>query len=51
MAQNQSLEADLEGIAQSAAEDFQPRKRAIPTCSDCHIIGHNRRQCPNRVTN
>jgi hypothetical protein len=28
-----------------------PRVRAPPRCSDCHIIGHKRLQCPNRVPN
>ena len=25
--------------------------RAPPRCSDCHIIGHKRNQCPNRNKN
>ena len=28
--------------------DEQPRLRRPPKCSDCGIIGHNRRQCTNR---
>ncbi|KAI9041941.1 Pogo transposable element [Aspergillus affinis] len=27
----------------------RPRVRAPPRCSDCHILGHRRLQCPNRV--
>ncbi|KAI9045201.1 Pogo transposable element [Aspergillus affinis] len=29
----------------------RPRVRAPPRCSDCHILGHRRSQCPNRVPN
>jgi hypothetical protein len=34
------LARDLDGL---------PRQRAPHTCSNCHIIGHNRRNCPNTV--
>jgi hypothetical protein len=27
----------------------QPPSRAPPRCSDCHILGHRRNQCPNRT--
>lgn len=27
------------------------RVRAPPRCSDCHIIGHRRLQCPNHYSN
>ena len=29
----------------------QRHTRAPPSCSDCHIIGHRRLQCPNRNGN
>src|SRR5271156_175661 len=38
------LAADL-----ASMEDELPRRRAPPTCSNCNIIGHNRRRCPNRT--
>ena len=31
-----------------ASAASQPSVRAPPRCSDCHIIGHKRLQCPNR---
>jgi hypothetical protein len=49
--QNQALEGDPGPSTQSAAETFQPRKRAPPTCSNCHTMGHRRLQCPNNVSN
>jgi hypothetical protein len=45
--QNEALEGDPGPSTRSAAETSQPRKRAPPTCSNCHIMGHNRLQCPN----
>ncbi|EED12237.1 conserved hypothetical protein [Talaromyces stipitatus ATCC 10500] len=33
-----------------SVEDGLPRRRAPPTCSDCHRISHTRRQCPNRTS-
>jgi hypothetical protein len=32
---------------ESTAEASQPKKRAPPTCSDCHTVGHRQSQCPN----
>src|SRR5271156_6630226 len=39
------LAVDLAGL-----EDGLPRRRAPPTCSNCNIIGHDRRRCPNRTS-
>jgi hypothetical protein len=39
------LTLDLAGV-----QNQLPRQRAPPTCSNCNIIGHNRRGCPNRTT-
>ena len=39
----QSLESAEQEEAQREAT--QVRQRAPPTCSNCHIQGHNRRQC------
>jgi hypothetical protein len=35
----------------NAPDTLQRRVRAPPRCSDCHIIGHKRLQCPNRGHN
>jgi hypothetical protein len=37
-------------LAQEVAEVQQeePRKRAPPRCSNCHVIGHTRTRCPNK---
>ena len=32
-------------MEETQREDTQVRQRALPTCSNCHIQGHNRRQC------
>ena len=37
--------------AESAPEAEQCLVRAPPCCSDCHIIGHRRLQCPYRNSN
>jgi hypothetical protein len=34
-----------------ALSAVEPRVRAPPRCSDCHILGHKRLQCPNQVRN
>jgi hypothetical protein len=34
-----------------ALSTVKPRVRAPPRCSDCHILGHTRRQCSNQVPN
>ena len=42
----QEASTTIPGGSTSAAN--QPSVRAPPRCSDCHIIGHRRLQCPNR---
>ena len=37
--------------AETASEAEQRRVRAPPRCSDCHVVGHRRLQCPNRNSN
>jgi hypothetical protein len=45
--QGQLLVQSLENAEQEEAqrEATQVRQRAPPTCSKCHIQGHNRRHC------
>ncbi|RJE22627.1 Pogo transposable element [Aspergillus sclerotialis] len=38
-----------EVLADQKSSAEQSRLRAPPRCSDCHILGHRRLQCPNRV--
>ena len=45
------VEASTTAPTQPASMETQPSKRAPPRCSDCHIIGHRRLQCPNRMPN
>ena len=49
--QNQVNEAVDNAAAQSLTKASQPRQRALPTCSNCHIQGHIRTQCPTRDPN
>ena len=46
--ENQADEAISTALAETAPEAEQRSVRAPPRCSDCHIIGHRRLQCPNR---
>ena len=41
------LVAEAERVVQEGdqAQTSQVRQRAPPTCSNCHVQGHNRRQC------
>lgn len=50
---NQAEEAIQTGpILQEPEPNISQRRvRAPPRCSDCHMIGHKRLQCPNRVNN
>ena len=48
---SEAVEASTTAPTQPASMETQPSKRAPPRCSDCHIIGHRRLQCPNRMPN
>jgi hypothetical protein len=48
---NQAAEAIPTVSTEQAADAQQRPKRAPPRCSDCHIIGHRRLQCPSRIRN
>ena len=48
---NEAVEVSTTAPIQPALTENQPSKRAPPRCSDCHIIGHRRLQCPNRMSN
>ena len=48
---NEAVEVSTTAPIQPALTENQPSKRAPPRCSDCHIIGHRRLQCPNRMPN
>jgi hypothetical protein len=48
---NGLLEEEGGGSSSSTLLTLEPRKRAPPRCSDCHIIGHTRTRCPNRQPN
>ena len=45
---NQVDEAIPAMLAEPPHEAERPHARAPPRCSDCHVIGHKRLQCPNR---
>ena len=42
------VEGGRAGGQDNPAEASQPRQRAPPTCSECHVVGHRRNQCPQR---
>ena len=48
---NQTDEAIPTVSTEQAVEAEQHPKRAPPRCSDCHVLGHRRLQCPNRNRN
>jgi hypothetical protein len=48
---NQVEEAIQTGSIPNTPDTLQRRVRAPPRCSDCHIIGHRRLQCPSRGGN
>ena len=48
---NQAEEAIPAPPAEPVPEAERRPVRAPPKCSDCHIIGHKRLQCPNRHSN
>jgi hypothetical protein len=48
---NEAVEASTTAPTQPALTENQPSKHAPPWCSDCHIIGHRRLQCPNCMSN
>lgn len=48
---NQPDKAVPAASAEPAPEAEYHSIRAPPRCSDCHIIGHKRNQCPNRKSN
>ncbi|KAG2000781.1 hypothetical protein GB937_010846 [Aspergillus fischeri] len=48
---NQADEAIPTVSTEQAVDAEQRPKRAPPRCSDCHIIGYRRLQCPNCKTN
>ena len=35
------------GAAAAGSDDQATKKRAAPTCSICHTVGHTKRSCPN----
>jgi hypothetical protein len=37
---------DLAGQEAQGEKESQPRQRALPTCSNCHVQGHKRNCCP-----
>jgi hypothetical protein len=42
-------EAIGEVVAQEAAQEaIHAPRRALPRCSECHVVGHRRNQCPQR---
>ena len=43
----EAIQADQADQATAEASD-RPRKKALPTCSDCHTQGHIRTQCKSR---
>jgi len=45
---NQADEAILTIPTEQAADTEQHPQQAPPRCSDCHILGHRRTQCPQR---
>ena len=47
--ENRSDEAQDTISIDPALSSVKPRVRAPPRCSDCHILGHKRLQCPNRA--
>ena len=49
--ENQADEVASTAPAEPAPEAEKRSIRAPPRCSDCHIIGHRRLQCPNRNSN
>src|SRR5699024_2432031 len=48
LSENRADEAMSTAPAEPAPEAERRSVRAPPRCSDCHIIGHRRLQCPNR---
>ena len=48
---SEAVEASTTAPTQPALMKTQPSKHAPPQCSDCHIIGHRRLQCPNHMPN
>jgi hypothetical protein len=48
---NQADEAIPTIPTEQAVDAEQRPQRAPPRCSDCHILGHRRNQCPNRNRN
>ena len=48
---NEAVEVSTTVPIQPALTENQPSKHAPSQCSDCHIIGHRRLQCPNHMSN
>jgi hypothetical protein len=49
--ENEVKEAQDTILVDQELSPIRQRVRAPPRCSDCHILGHTRRQCPNQCPN